>query len=116
MENQRRMEELRIEIHRQKLELDKSAEIRQQKFEEMFLRIQQEQEKLFEQSNRGQNIEYYNVFSQNVIWSAIDNFTYASEDEITFASYFRRYKDLNNTDCANWADFKKVHLLLRKLV
>ena len=26
-----------------------------------------------------------------------------------------QYKDLYNTDSANWADFKKVHLLLRKL-
>ena len=36
MQSQGRMEELRIEIQRQKLELDKSAEIRQQKFEECF--------------------------------------------------------------------------------
>ena len=34
------MEELRIEIQRQKFELDKSAVIRQQKFEVMFLRTQ----------------------------------------------------------------------------
>ena len=46
------MEELRIEIQRQKLELDKSTESRQQKFEEMFLRTQQEK-KLFMLSNRG---------------------------------------------------------------
>ena len=42
MENQRRMEKLRIEIQRQKFELDKSAKIRQQKFEEIFLHTQQE--------------------------------------------------------------------------
>ena len=41
MENQR-MEKLRIEIQRQKLELDKSAEIKQQKFKETFLCTQQE--------------------------------------------------------------------------
>ena len=43
----------------------------------------------------------------NVIWSAIDNFTYAPKNEITFVSYFRRYENLYHTDCANWADFKK---------
>ena len=74
----------------------------------MFLRTQQEQEKLFELSNRGQNVKNENEFSKNAIWSAVDNFTYAPEDEITFAPYFRRCKDLHN-------DFKKVHLLLRKL-
>ena len=105
---------LRIEIQRHKLVLDKSAEIRQQKFEEMFLRIQKEQKKLFEQSNRGQNVENENAFSQNAIWSAINNFTYVSEDEITFPSYFSWYEDLYTTYCANWADFKKVRLLLRK--
>ena len=36
MENQRRIEDLCIEIKRQNLEQNKSAEIRQQKFEEMF--------------------------------------------------------------------------------
>ena len=88
---------MRIEIQRHLLELDKSVEIRQQTFEEIFLHTQQ-QEKLYELSNRGQNVENKNAFSQNAIWSAIDNFTYASEDEITFASYFRRDEDLYNTD------------------
>ena len=81
----------------------------------MFLHTQQEQEKLFELSNGVQKVENENIFSQNAIWSAIDNFTYAPRDEITFVSYFRRCKDLYNTDCRNWADFKKVRLLLIKL-
>ena len=62
----------------------------------MFLCTQQEHEKLFELSNRVQNVENENAFSQNTIWSAINNFTYALENEITFASYLRRYKDLYN--------------------
>ena len=66
--------------------MDKSAEIRQQKYEEMFLRTQQELEKLFELSNRSQNVENENACSQNAIRSGIDNFTYVLEDEITFAS------------------------------
>ena len=81
----------------------------------MFLRAQQEQEKLFELSNLAQNVENENAFSQNAIWSAINNHTFTPEDEITFASYFRRYEDLYTTDCTNWADFKKVRLPLRKL-
>ena len=64
---------------------------------------------MYELSNRGQNVENENAYSQNAIWRAIDNFTYAPEDEITFASYFRRYEDHYNTNCANWADFEKVH-------
>ena len=67
---------------------------------------------MFELSNSGQNVKNENVFSQNAIWSAIDNFPYAPEVEITFASYCKRYEDLDNTDCAN---FKKVRLQLRKL-
>ena len=115
MENQRSMEELRIEIQRQKLELDKSAEIMPQKFEEMFLRFQQEQKKLFQLSNRSHNVENENTFSQNAIWSAIDNFTCAPKDEIKFTSYFRRYEDLYNTDCTNLVDFMMVCKLLRNL-
>ena len=105
------MGKLRIEIKKQKLELDKSAEIRQKRFEEMFLRTQQEHEKFLELSSRSQNIENENALSQNAIWSAIDDFSYAPEDEIKFDSYFRRYEDLYITECANWTDFKKVSLL-----
>ena len=42
----------------------------------------------------GQNVEKENSFSQNDIWNANDNFNWASKDEITFASYFRRSEDL----------------------
>ena len=74
--------------------MDKSAENRQQKFEELFLRTQDEQENFFELSNRGQNVKNENATSRNAIWSAIDNFIYIPQDEITFTSYFRRYDDL----------------------
>ena len=55
------------------------------------------------------------MFSQNTIWGAIDNFTYSQDEDITFASYFRRFEDFYATDCANWVDSYKVRLLLRKL-
>ena len=67
----------------------------------MLLRVQQEQGKLFEQSNRGQNVENENAFSQNAIWCAIDNSTYPLEDENKFTWNFGRYENLCNTDCAN---------------
>lgn len=38
---------------------------------------------------------------------------YAPDEEIMFVSYFKHYEDLYNT--VNWADHKKVHLLLRNL-
>ena len=48
--------------------------------------------KLFGIFNRSQN-----VAKENAIWKAIDTFTNAAEDRITFASYFRRYEDLYKT-------------------
>ena len=104
------MEELLIEIKKQKLELDKSTEIRQQKFKERFLHTQQEQKKIVRATQ-----DRSECWKWKCIGSAINNFTYAPENEITFASYFRRHEDLYNTDCTNWANFKKVRLLLRKL-
>lgn len=87
-------------------ERQQKTEERQQKFEDLLLQTL---------SNRGQNTENENAFSQNAVWSAIDNFTYSPDEDKTFASYFRRYEDLYKIDCENWADFKKVRLLLRKL-
>ena len=43
---------------------------RQRKFVEMFLYTLQEQKKVFEQYNRGQNNKNENAFSQKAIWSA----------------------------------------------
>ena len=85
---------------------------RQQKLEEMLLQAQNEQRQWYIMSNKSQNEDSENAFSQNAIWSAIEDFKYAPEEEITFASYFKRYEDLYITDCASWADHKKVRLLL----
>lgn len=70
---------------------------------------------LQKRSNKGQNTESETTFSQNAIWSAIDNFIYSPVKDKTFASYFRRYEDLFEIDCGKWADAKKLRLLLRKL-
>ena len=66
-------------------------------------------------TDRGQNADNENAFTQNAIWTAIETFTYAPDEDISFESYYRRYEDLYSTDCATWTDSKKVRLLLRKL-
>ena len=40
-------------------------------------------------------------FFQNIFWNAIENLSYSPKEDITFASYFRRYEDLYKTDCGN---------------
>ena len=55
-----------------------------------------------------------NFFSQNSIWSAIENFSSSSKEDVILTSYFRRYEDLYTTDCANWSVSKTI-LPLRKL-
>ena len=61
------------------------------------------------------SIENEFSFSQNTIWSVIENFSNSPEEDITFALYFRRYDYLYKTDNGNWSDSKKIHLLLSKL-
>lgn len=65
------------------------------------------QKQLLELSNRSNPIENKFSFSQNTIWSAIENFSYNPKEDIAFASYFRRYEDLYTSDCANLNDSKK---------
>ena len=55
------------------------------------------------------------IYSQDVIVNAMAEFSYMSKEEVTFSSYFRRYKDLYKTDSPNWPDHKKVRLALKKL-
>ena len=71
------------------------------------------QKQILELTSRGSPTENEFSFSQNTIWSAIENFSYSPEEDVTFMSYFKRYEDLYTTDCSNWSDSKKV--LLRKL-
>ena len=55
--------------------------------------------------------DYSGVFFRRTIVE----FNYMPEEKATFMSYFRRYKDLYKTDCANWSDHEKVRLVVRKL-
>ncbi len=70
---------------------------------------------MLELTNRGQITENKNAFSQNTIWSAIDNLTYSLDEDIIFASFFISFEDLYATDCVNWADFMEVSPQFQKL-
>ena len=95
----------------------------QEKIEKLLQQTQKEnqerqlefQKQVLELTSRNSPIENEFSFSQNVIWSAIENFLYSPKEDVTFTSYFMRYDDLYTTYCANWSDSKKVRLLLRKL-
>ena len=102
-------------VEEERLALQKQTKIRQQKLEEILFQNLQEQKDLLELANRGQISENENAFSQNTIWGAIDNFIYSPDEGITIAPDFSRFEDLYATDCVNWPESKKVHLLIRKL-
>ena len=62
------------------------------------------QKQVLKLTSRKNSIENEFSFSQNTVWSAVENFSYSSEEDVTFASYFRRCEDLYKTDCGNWSD------------
>ena len=55
------------------------------------------------------------TFSQGTIHSTIETFEYVPENDKTFDAFYRRYEDVFNVNCKEWANEKKVRLLLRKL-
>ena len=79
-----------------------------EKFEELF--VEQQLKMLTRNKNKDSG-----VFSQDAIVTAIAEFNYMPKEEVIFSLYFRRYKDLYKTDCANWSDYKKIRLMQRKL-
>ena len=72
------------------------------------------QKQVLELTSHSRPIENEFSFSQNIIWNVTENLSYFSEEDVIFASYFRRYEELYTADCANRSDSKKV-FLLRKL-
>ena len=105
--NQKVMEELSKDFQRKTLQ-------QQEQFEKMLTRHQKDQMTLLEIATSKKS-ENDNVFLQSAIWSAIENFIYAPDEGTTFATYYRRYRDVYETDCRQWSEGKKVRLLLRKL-
>lgn len=99
-EQQRRNEEKQLELQQKHAEQQRRNEEQQRRNDEKQLELQRqmiEQQKRFEElllQTRSINTESETTFSQNAIWSAIDNFTYSPDEDKTFASYFRRYEDL----------------------
>ena len=41
------------------------------------------------------------------MWNALETFSYAPDEDKIFEAYYRRYEDINITDCADWTDAKK---------
>ena len=78
------MDELQLDIQKERLEIQKQTEISQQKLEEILLQTQREQRNLLELTNKSQISENENAFSQNTICGAIDNFIYSPDEDITF--------------------------------
>ena len=54
-------------------------------------------------------------FPLNAVANLIRELTHNLEEDITFASYFRRYENIFRIEYKTWTNKKKVHLLLRKL-
>ena len=97
------MDQLQLDIQKERLDIQKQTEIRQQKLEEILLQTQ-EQKNLLELTNRGQ-----------ISWKrkcVLTKHDIRVCEGLTFPSNFRRFKELYAT---NWANSKKVRLLLRKL-
>ena len=59
-----------------------------------------------------QRDENNDTFLKSAIWASIDTFVYSQEDDVTFASYYRRFQDVYEMDSKNWNDREKVCLLL----
>ena len=78
-EQQKRMDQIQLHIQKERLEIQKQTEIRQQKLKDI---LRQKQRKLLELTNRRQIRENEYVFSQNTIWGAIDNFPYSPDEDI----------------------------------
>ena len=95
-----------------KLQENENQQLFPERMEEKHLEFQNLTLKLFAGKNPTENKV---CFPQNAICSVIDKFFYNPDEEITFASYFKRYEDLFNTDCKDWTDLKKSRLLLSKL-
>ena len=90
-ENQEKSEEKQREYQHKQMEYQKEMEQKQLKYQKEMEEKQLEfQKQVLELTSRGKSIENKFSFSQNTIWSAIENFSYSPEEDITFASYFRR--------------------------
>ena len=78
--------------------------------------MQKRQEALFKSLSNNQPTDSTTIFTQNAVWNALETFSYAPDEDMTFEVYYRRYDDIYITDCADWTDAKKKSpAILRKL-
>lgn len=91
-----------LELMKMQFKQQQKNEQRQTRLKEKQLEIQQKTEEkqlelqellLWAVTNKGQNSRNEATFLQNAIWSSIKDFSYAPDEDKTFAAYFRRYED-----------------------
>ena len=103
MKSQQKNEEKLLQLQRENEERILKNEEKQQRF---FLELKK-QEALFKNLSNNQPIDSTTIFSQNAVWNALKTFSYAPDEDKTFEAYFRRYKDIYITDCAEWTEATK---------
>ncbi|XP_029654256.1 uncharacterized protein LOC115227624 [Octopus sinensis] len=96
------------------IQLQKQQEEQQQDLQKQLEQQQLKQQQLLELYAR-KSVNALSSFSPDSILNSIMEFSYAPEEGITFAMYYRRYKEIFKEDCKTWSDEVKVRLLLHKL-
>ena len=104
MESQQKNEKKLLQLQKENEERILKNEEKQQQF---FLELQKQQETLFKSLSNNQPTDSTTIFTQNVMWNALETFSYAPDEDKTFEAYYRRYEDIYITDSANWTDAKK---------
>ena len=79
----------------------KKNEEKQQWF---FLELQKQQEALFKSLSVNQPTDSTTIFTQNVVWNALETFSYAPDEDKTFEAYYRRYEDIYITNTVSHLD------------
>ena len=101
-------------ITKKKLEYEKEMEQKKLKYKKELEEKQLEFQQVLELTSCRNSIENDFFFAEHHLDCDWEIFP-LSEEDVTFASYFRRYEDLYKTDCWNWSDSKKICLRLCKL-
>ena len=104
-EKQWEYQQKHLDYQQKQLEYQKEMEQKQLKYQKKIKEKKHEfRKEVLELTSRGNSRENEYSFSQNTVWSATENFLYSLEEDVTLASYIRRYEDLYKTDCGNWSD------------
>ena len=77
------------------------------KQQQFFPELQKQQEALLKSLSNNQPTDSTTIFTQNAVWNALETFSYAPDEDKTFEAYYRRYEDIDITNCADWTDAKK---------